>query len=661
MNTRTIAAAGCSGDAKRQLAAFLGLAQRYAAAADDELRAVAALSVRERRATWAGSGNAVASLRHWFGPYSNSRLRFIARVFAESRKRLHQGFDIAGKREPMRIKCLSERGTRCETRRLLLANASDFGTIKVCPRLLSKSLEEGAMTLLHESLHHLMGVNDQRATECSTGGDSRCYRDGARALVLAGKFAKALRNNDNHVSFARAVHDRRTIQVGSQKAGEMTRANRAISRKNSDSAYDQAEPHDAMNGCGGGANCSCGSGTKCRCGGCPKCRDGGLHARADLDAWDQNDGNNDAPLDADDDADLGSDALGYGVDMDADQLNADGMDAEDDLDADDDLDAEDALDADDDLDAEDALDADDDLDADDELDADDLDADDLDDLDRAEFDADEFVEGLDHEDNYLEDGIDNFEVVAHRNEGTPVGDAGDRVDLKPTGIPCPGAWKFIIRKDRDGKHYFDKLTGRSLCQALVLAQTWATRTKTVFDKIWRASSTRKKKKAWKACPEIKAYMGEKHLSREAIRKVRLRVNRIYNRLNSHSIRFIFIPRQLDDKSYLCKPESNAYSTPSTGIKLCPNFFRSLNPAQRAQVIIHELIHMFGWGIHYRIPGGQRVSSTVKHRVPALFLAAARPWRARRNAVNYSWLLRAVSNGSCKPFGLGSRGRDPWLL
>ena len=120
---------GCSSNTATRLSAFLELARRYVVAADNELRSLSSLRPNERRAGWAGGRNPAASLRHWFGPYSHARLRFVTRVFSESRKRLHEGFDFAGERRPMRIRCLSAIGTRCEKRRLLLANASIFGTI----------------------------------------------------------------------------------------------------------------------------------------------------------------------------------------------------------------------------------------------------------------------------------------------------------------------------------------------------------------------------------------------------------------------------------------------------------------------------------------------------------------------------------------------------
>ena len=104
MNARVQAADGCPADAMNKLAAFLGLARRYVSAAEDELRSLAALKVRERRARWTGGHGDATSLQHWFGPYSDARFRFVARVFAESRKRLHEGFDFGGKRQPMLIK-----------------------------------------------------------------------------------------------------------------------------------------------------------------------------------------------------------------------------------------------------------------------------------------------------------------------------------------------------------------------------------------------------------------------------------------------------------------------------------------------------------------------------------------------------------------------------
>ena len=62
MNARVQAADGCPADAMNKLAAFLGLARRYVSAAEDELRSLAALKVRERRARWTGGHGDAKSL-----------------------------------------------------------------------------------------------------------------------------------------------------------------------------------------------------------------------------------------------------------------------------------------------------------------------------------------------------------------------------------------------------------------------------------------------------------------------------------------------------------------------------------------------------------------------------------------------------------------------
>lgn len=254
--------------------------REYAAAAEEELHAFSALGPRARRARW-DKGPA----RRWFGPYSEVSRARVQRVLGASRRRLHEGFAAGGARRPMTIKCLSATGSRCERRRLLLANASQFGTIRVCPRLLGKPVEEGAMTLLHETLHHLLGTDDQRAPECSVGGDSRCYRDGARALVTAGKFKKALKNNDNYVSFARAVHDQRSAPGGTAEGSPMRSMPHSAHAPQAGCSCGGSCP-----GCAGRSACNCG-GTCSRCAKGPGCGSGGSsgHRAEALDALDGDD------------------------------------------------------------------------------------------------------------------------------------------------------------------------------------------------------------------------------------------------------------------------------------------------------------------------------------------------------------------------------------
>ncbi len=724
MNTRAQISGGCSPKAREKLAAFVGLAQRYVAAAHDELQALAALKGGARRARWKGEPNTPANLFHWFGPYSDARFRFIVRVFGESRKRLHEGFDSAGAREPMRIKCLSKVGTRCEKRRLLLANASEFGAIKVCPRLLSKSLEEGAMTMLHESLHHLMGVDDQRAKECSVGSETRCYRDGARALVQAGKFSKALRNNDNHVSFARAVHDRHTASRGPRKGGEMVRATQAHSgqHEGNDSACDKGALHESSSrcggACGGGAKCNCGGGA--RCGGDAKCGCGGCRKRAaafqrdahgqvgalsadssapsdesdlDLDshsfdglrgeALDSDEALDDEALDDEalndealddealDDEALDDEALDDEA-LDDEALDDEALDDEalDDEALDDEALDDEALDdeaLDDEALDDEALDdeaLDDEALDDEALDDEALDDEALDDeaLDDEALDDealdDEALddEALDDEaldDEALDDEALDFEALDEEalGQGRESFSQGlsilDRVDYKRDRTVCPGVWKFIVREDKNGKTPFAGTSREAgLCESLRIAYRWAQHAKRVFDRIWNQKRTWRKKRAWNRCAVIQQFMGTHRLFREEIRKTRLRITRLVDKFRKWYMRFIIVQETSGSGSWLCKPERHAYTTPGTGIKLCPDFF-ARNADQRAMIIIHEMVHQLGWS-HQRLPGvgGAWVKSQIDQRTDAITLAQVRPWRARRSPVNFGWMLMELR--ACSP-------------
>jgi hypothetical protein len=78
------------------------------------------------------------------------------------------------------------------------------------------------MVVLHEILHQKLGLDDQRDSVCQRGEESRCYRYGARQLVMFGKLEKGLRNNDNYAFFARAVYLSTLTQRNMDKAARRT-------------------------------------------------------------------------------------------------------------------------------------------------------------------------------------------------------------------------------------------------------------------------------------------------------------------------------------------------------------------------------------------------------------------------------------------------------
>jgi hypothetical protein len=183
---------------------------------------------QQQEAIWNGQERQKSSERHsdsplpayWFGPYSEERVRFVLHVFRHVLQRFEQGYRFGQEVRPVRIECLAAGARKCRTS--VLANASRYGTVRVCPRLLHKAPDVGGMVVLHEILHQKLGLDDQRDSVCQRGEESRCYRYGARQLVMFGKLEKGLRNNDNYAFFARAVYLSTLTQRNMDKAARRT-------------------------------------------------------------------------------------------------------------------------------------------------------------------------------------------------------------------------------------------------------------------------------------------------------------------------------------------------------------------------------------------------------------------------------------------------------
>ena len=200
----------CSADARRRLEQIHACAYLYAKAASLFLDRLSSMTAKARSRVWnqvgdvAVSGGYSGAPQYWFGPYADTRFRFIRETFRLVVRRFEKGFDFGNEVRPVRFLCLPGSGGRC--RGTLLANASIYGTVRVCPRALQKPVVEGGLVILHEFLHQELMVGDQRDRVCRSGEDPRCYREGARRLVQAGKYGKAIRNNDNYAYFARGVY-----------------------------------------------------------------------------------------------------------------------------------------------------------------------------------------------------------------------------------------------------------------------------------------------------------------------------------------------------------------------------------------------------------------------------------------------------------------------
>jgi hypothetical protein len=213
---------GCDQATRQKLQNFYQQAYLYTKAAKQFLYRLKDLPPEQRKAVWNGQGHQCNSARrcryfpvpaYWFGPYSEKRMRFILLVFTQVLQRFELGYRFGRQSRPVRFQCVSAGVGRCRIG--VIANASQYGTVCVCPRLLNKTTGVGGMVVLHEMLHQDLGVGDQRDLVCQRSDESRCYRRGARRLVAHQLLEKAIRNNDNYAFFARAIY-LRASQTGTQ-------------------------------------------------------------------------------------------------------------------------------------------------------------------------------------------------------------------------------------------------------------------------------------------------------------------------------------------------------------------------------------------------------------------------------------------------------------
>jgi len=202
----------CDAENRVKLHEFYRRAYLYAKAAQAFLSLLTALPQEQCTALWNGGEQRHGQARrypyspaptYWFGSYSERHAGFILHTFTQVVQRFERGYHFRQGYRPVQIRCLSTAEHRCRSG--VLANASEYGTIRVCPLLLTKTTSVGGAVILHEILHQDLGVRDQRDQVCMRGDESRCYRQGAWWLVAHNKLEKAIRNNDNYALFARAV------------------------------------------------------------------------------------------------------------------------------------------------------------------------------------------------------------------------------------------------------------------------------------------------------------------------------------------------------------------------------------------------------------------------------------------------------------------------
>jgi hypothetical protein len=187
--------AGCDDRARAELASAYRVALGWVRRAAEWLRGLARRGDASR--TWHAS-----PLARLFGPFSPQRLRRVVRVVRGLLDRFTHGFTVDGGRLRPTLACLPPSYERCQTG--LLGNASIYGTLRFCPRLLTQAVPAVAKVVLHEMMHQGLGVGDRRHADCE-GSKHRCYRDGAATLVAAGRYDLAGRNIDNYVAFIRHV------------------------------------------------------------------------------------------------------------------------------------------------------------------------------------------------------------------------------------------------------------------------------------------------------------------------------------------------------------------------------------------------------------------------------------------------------------------------
>lgn len=203
----------CNETTRQKLEAFYKQAYLYTKVAQRFLSQLVKLPAEQVISIWNGQKHHCISGEwcqyspipaNWFGSYSVKRIDFILRTFTHVLQRFEHGYLFENRYRPVKFRCLISKMDRCRTG--VIANASQYGTVRVCPRLFNKSVPVGGMVVLHEFLHQDLGVGDQRDVVCKRGDEDRCYRRGARHLVAHQKLKKAIRNNDNYAFFARAIY-----------------------------------------------------------------------------------------------------------------------------------------------------------------------------------------------------------------------------------------------------------------------------------------------------------------------------------------------------------------------------------------------------------------------------------------------------------------------
>ena len=167
----------------------------------DSLRDLGRSAARGRRATAAWDRGPA---RRFFGPWSKTSVVQVLRVYTRVLRRFQIGFKVRVGSRPVSFRCFGPGEDHGQCDEGLLANARIRGTIRFCPRVLDRSDVPLPLIILHEMMHHGLGLRDRRHPICS-GNKHRCYRGNAERLVREELYGVALTNIDNYVGYAEAA------------------------------------------------------------------------------------------------------------------------------------------------------------------------------------------------------------------------------------------------------------------------------------------------------------------------------------------------------------------------------------------------------------------------------------------------------------------------
>jgi hypothetical protein len=106
----------------------------------------------------------------------------------------------------------------------------------------------------------------------------------------------------------------------------------------------------------------------------------------------------------------------------------------------------------------------------------------------------------------------------------------------------------------------------------------------------------RRQQAWRSNANIVRWFGTDHLSNAQMKNTHRRIRRIRDHF-TRTMKFDLIHHDSGFRSWLCRPNAVAYTSPGTPIKICPRFF-TVDSLIQARTIIHELAHKTGHTRHH---------------------------------------------------------------